>query len=368
MPALPSPDPRFSWRRAAARGLRKVAERLEPRRGSDPAGPSVASAVSDSATPVRGFDVDGAPEHWVQLLRDAGLVSAGNPAPVVRAVVRAAVLPAVRPAVRLWTRFWSADRARQVVSSDAPPPVVRPDMRASSRAWDADPAPQRVSSQGAYVQPAQSQSLRLRLPSNALQAAALRAETPPVSGPDKRASGSKWDAGRAPQRVPVLRLRTKLSETPLLVGPDMRASGPTSDAGQATQHTSTPAARTGLRGKPDPEHAGQDPHRVPSERPSVVRPARGGKTDAQHPEQAPLRDPQAPQRPHPEPRSHLEPQPQNQPQGHPSTITAHATAPAIAGNWPELAPRPATQAPQQTAGLVDALGRHARLNNEQLAV
>ncbi|HKU31147.1 MAG TPA: hypothetical protein VJQ60_11720, partial [Arthrobacter sp.] len=89
MRALPWPD----WLRSAARRLRELAERLEspsrlpsegPDGGTRPGAPGTEGAATvgmTRPTPVRTLDMSGAPEHWVKLLRDAGLAPEATPEP-----------------------------------------------------------------------------------------------------------------------------------------------------------------------------------------------------------------------------------------------------------------------------------------------
>jgi hypothetical protein len=321
MPALPSPESGFSWRRAAANRLRVVAAWLDrgPARGSDARpGTSEASASAsvwasasasepvsvESSTAVRGLNVEGAPEHWVQLLRDAGLVPPAAPTNTP---------PVARPTLRALGRSWRAKQAPQHTPGTTPL-VAGPDTRASTPTWDAEQAPQHTLSTTPHVAgpdmrasrpteraeqaPQRTPSLRLRT---------SRTEAPPVAGPDMRATRPTWDAEQAPQRTPSLRPRTTRTEAPPVAGPDMRASRPTESAEQAPQHA----------------HHTQHPAHTP------------------------------------------------EPQGKPSRTESHTPAPALKGNWPELAQRPmpsASTTNPATTPLTEALARQARLTDEQLAV
>ncbi|MET4622280.1 hypothetical protein ABIE18_003749, partial [Arthrobacter sp. 2762] len=209
MPALPSPEPGFSWRRAAAQRLRGVAAWLDRGSDRDPgssgAGVSGAGALSagastpsswESSTPVRGLNVEGAPEHWVQLLRDAGLIPPAVPTDTP---------PVARPTLRVWGRSWRVKQAPQDIPmlrlrTDRPesPLVAGPDVRGSGPKWGAKQAPQHTPTH--------------------------------VAGPDMLGSGPTWGAEQTPQH------------TPLVAGPDVRGSGPKWGAKQAPQHTPTHVA------------------------------------------------------------------------------------------------------------------------------
>src|SRR4029453_13302599 len=134
MPALPSPEPGFSWRGGARQRLGGGAAGVGggvSGAGALRAGASTPSSW-ESSTPVRGLNVEGAPEHWVQLLRDAGLIPPAVPTDTP---------PVARPTLRVWRRSWRVKQAPQHTPSTIPP-VAGPDMRDSGPTWDAKQAPQ----------------------------------------------------------------------------------------------------------------------------------------------------------------------------------------------------------------------------------
>ena len=322
MPALPSPEPRFSWRRAAARQLRGAAAWLE--RGSGASRAPGASGSSgtfgatspESPTPIRAFDTDGAPEHWVQMLRDAGLAP-----------------PVVRPVLRRFRRLWGANQAPQSSTRGAIPrsvPVPAPAPPASPETLPVADTP------AAPTTPSVARPV-FRLSARSRSVVQAPEHTPtPVARPALRVSEPSEHVEQAPQHTP----------TPV-ARPALHASEPTKPAEQAPQHTPTPALR--LR----PAHPGA----LPITLAPVARPDLRSSTRSESAEQAPQH-----RQPQPEPQTH----PASQ--GHPSVVVNHAPSSPVIGTWPELAPRPQPTQAAPTQSVEHVIARQARLHDEQLAI
>ncbi len=351
MPALPSPEPRFSWRRAAARQLRGAAAWLE--RGSGASRAPGASGSSgtfgatspESPTPIRAFDTDGAPEHWVQMLRNAGLAP-----------------PVARPALRRFRRLLGANQAPQSSPRGAIPRSV--------------PVP-------APAPPASPETL----PVADTPAAPT---TPSVARPVLRLSARSRSVVQAPEH-------TRSSEAPFVARPALRASEPTKHAEQAPQHTPTPVARPALHASEPTKPAEQAPQHTPTPalrlRPAhpgalpitlapVARPDLRSSTRSENVEQTPQHTPtpvarpalrvSEPTKPAEQTPQHRQPQPEPQThpasQGHPSVVVNHAPASPVIGTWPELAPRPQPTQVAPTQTVEHVIARQARLHDEQLAI
>lgn len=377
MPALPSPS--FpSFRRALAGRLRRAAAWVEP---AGPGAASVRGALEDSTTATGGFNLDGAPEHWVALLRDAGLAPRVAPTPVEP-------LPLVRPALRAIRRLWGAKQAPQDVAPQALPsqalgasPVVRPTLRALAHPWRAKQAPQRT-------------------PVPGLRAAARR-ETPPdppVARPDLPANEPTFRATQAPQAEPRLTLRSSVTppspQGPAkswVVRPGLRPNEQAKRAELAPQVAPadpSPVVRPDLRAIPSPGdalRASQEKPRLtlrtrrPPSTPNPPRTSNPSSTATPPSTPAVLRTPSipgspftAPTPPTPhsplvrpalrpnEPTKHAEPAPQRR--------TQHAPEPALPGSWPELSPRPTPPPANPATTMTHALARQSRLQQEQGAL
>jgi len=338
MPALPSPEPRFSWRRAAARQLRGAAAWLERGPGASGSSGSLRASGSsgtfgatspESSTPLRAFDTDGAPEHWVQLLRDAGLAP-----------------PVVRPALRRIGRLWGANQAPQssprgAIPQLAPLPAPAPAPPASPETLPVANTP------AAPTTPSVARPvLRLLIPSRSAERAPQHtrsSEAPFVARPALRVSESTKPAEQAPQHTP----------TPV-ARPALHASEPTKPAERAPQHTPTPVARPALRVSEPTKPAEQAPQHTPT---PVAGPALRTSEPTKPAEQAPQH-----RQPQPEPQTRPESQ------GHPSVVVNHAPASPVIGTWPELAPRPQPVQVAPTQTVEHVIARQARLHDEQLAI
>jgi hypothetical protein len=333
MPALPSPEPRFSWRRAAARQLRGAAAWLE--RGSGASRAPGASGSSgtfgatspESPTPIRAFDTDGAPEHWVQMLRDAGLAP-----------------PVVRPVLRRFRRLLGANQAPQSSTRGAIPrsvPVPAPAPPASPETLPVADTPAAPTTPS-VARPVFRLSARSR---SVVQAPehTRSSEAPFVARPALRVSEPSEHVEQAPQHTP----------TPV-ARPALRASEPTKPAEQAPQHTPTPVARPALHSSEPTKPAEQAPQHTPT---PVARPALHASEPTKHAEQAPQ---------HRQPQPELQTRPESQ--GHPSVVVNHAPASPVIGTWPELAPRPQPTQVAPTQTVEHVIARQARLHDEQLAI
>lgn len=408
MPALPSPE--FSWRRAAARRLRDAAALLERGAGdggsagagdSAGAGGSASARGSDgtrgrgpvpdpvpgspeSTTAAHGFDLDGAPEHWVQLLRDAGLAPP-DARPALRPLTRfrrahqapqltpatpssmptpapapeGQAPPVVGPALRAWKRLRGAQRASQVaqpIPAPQPGPSLPipsssesplPDSTQPSDTYPSSGSRQRSVPQEPGAGPVVRPALRVRIRSKGAEQAPQPkpSEAPPLVGPGVLALAPREGAEQAPQPMPVLRLRParprSLPHAPTNVaGPGVRATTRVEDAEQAPQHTAASVAGPNMRDSSAPKRAELAPQH----------------TSRRHDLQRKERQPRP------------EPKPQAQAQGHPSAVVNHSPAPATNGTWPELTPRPNPIQPAPLTPLENAMSRQTRLHNEQLAV
>ncbi len=388
MPALPSPETGSSWRGSAARRLRGVAAWLDGGATGDSGvyGPSsvsgafsalgassVSGASSEGTTSVRGFELNGAPEHWVRLLRDAGLAppvagpalrpwsrfrrahqapqnapatspAASAPAPAPAPASQAP--PVVGPALRAWERLRGAKQASQVAKSI---PISQPGPSFPIPSPPESPAP--APTQPSYAHPSSGNrrpfvppvpqaslavrpALRVWIRSKGAEQAPqhIPGEAPPLVGPGVRPLAPRKDAEQAPQRMPVLRLRPARSRSLL--------AAPTNVAGPVVRDSSTP------------KRAEQAPQRIPNEAPPVAGPAVRDSGAPKRAEQAPQRSPE--------------------PQGHPSAVRNHTPASPTRGTWPELTPRPAhTLKNTQSAPLTpleNAISRQTRLHDEQAAL
>lgn len=387
MPALPWLDgrwPRNPWRRSVARRLRELAERLEPplhrdpapgsRSGGRPAGVGMRRGVgTEGPTPVRRLDMSGAPEHWVQLLRDAGLVpsfpdprshippSTPNPpahippsdpnppgdippsTPNPRShpdeyhpsIVRETGSPASR-----WNRV--LEPTTQRYTPESPIPDDGPAPGAPSPA-DALTLPKAPTAPKSSFLPRLTLGKRLQS-AHAAGSSPVRAPEPAAASfPSIRPSPSKDSvetlaipsseaaSSDAPQPRHVLRLR----------GTRPANATTTPAPGQAKQHQAPPAAaiETSPANATPPDATTPRPSTTPLHRPpEAARAVVVGLKNAEH-------------------------------QGHPSTTPDHTPAAPTTGNWPELAPRPAPQPTGETpAAATAAMARAARLSHEQLAV
>ncbi len=332
MPALPWLDGK--WRRSAARRLRELAERLEPPLRPDAAaGDRPAGVVGTERgvgtkrpTPVRRMDISGAPEHWVQLLRDAGLVpTTPNP--------RSQTTPTTpnprshhnesRPGIVRET--WPASPLGNNVLGS--PPRLLPSLtlgKGLQRPPSAGSPPDRAIRTAATFS-------GLPLPTAAATTGEETVETPaaPVVEAISR---------HAQSTLPVLRLRgippvnsTELSATEQAV----RYQEPPASAKKTSPLNASPPSAPMIQRATTPQH--QSPEAAPA---AVVRSER------------PRRELSRPER-----------------QGHPSAIPDRTPAAPTTGNWPELAPRPPRQPSEETSGAATAaMARAARLSNEHLAV
>lgn len=380
MPALPSPDvpsgARASWRRALAGRLRRAAAWVEPGGGSGVAG--FESTTLETTTAERAFDLADAPEHWVALLRNAGLAPSAAPkraGPNPGTPNPAAPNPVAGPVLRATPRLWRALRAPHVEPT-AEQPVAGPAQRAIPRLWRAQQAPQRTPTlklrtpsqperpQTSTSTPVAEPSLRAyEHPESAQQ------EPTPVAGPAPRTDEHPESAQQAPQRTPVLRLRTPFQpERPQAprstpgAEPTLRPNRPTRSARQAPQQEPTPPAGPTLRPNEPTKSAQQAPQRTPPLR--LRAPS--------HPEtlQAPTSTPGAGPALRPnEPTKRAQRVPQrSQPRQTRAHANAHTPAPALPGVWPELVRRPSRSAPVDGATLTSAMARQTRIDQEHGAL
>lgn len=359
MPARPSPDYPSgawpSWRRALAGRLRRAAAWVEPGRGSGVAG--FEGTAFETTTAERAFDLEDAPEHWVALLRDAGLAPSAAPKRVGPNPVTpnpAAPNPVVRPVLRFIPRLWRAQRA-PYVEPTAEQPVAGPALRAIPRLWRAQQAPQRTSTLKLRVPsqpetpeaPTSTPVARPALhPNQPTKTAQQAPQVEPAAGarPALRTSEHPESAQQAPQRTPTLKLRTpsqpERSQAPTstpVAGPSLRPNEPTNSAQQTPRRTPT----LKLRAPSHPETL-QAPTSTPGAGPAL-RPNEPTKSAQQ-----------APQR--------------SQPRQNRAHANAHTPAPALPGVWPELVPRPPRSTPVDGATLSSAMARQTRINQEHGAL
>ena len=375
MPALPSPDSfsrdRASWRRALAGRLRQVAAWVDPARSAGVAG-------VESTTAARAFDLDGAPEHWVALLRNAGLAPSAARAPVVRSALRA--IP----------RLWGAKTAQQVAAPQVAAPQVAAPQTASSRAsgassvdgpavrpegppFRATQAPQRdpglASSAPATSGAGANETSKVRSahPTGAHESHEAEAAdpNPPAARPTERPNEPPFHTEQSPPRSRMLSFRAdSLNRAPIAAheSPEAHAADP-----------NPPAAKPAERPNEPTFHAEQAPQR--SRVLSFRAPAASGRKARQTPE-APTtsENPAAPEaRSNPpaarpalrssEPTFHAERAPQRSGQNQ-----AHTPDPAHTGVWPELLPRPTRAAPMDGTSLTRVINRQARLHQEHGAL
>ena len=379
MPALPSPDvpsgARASWRRALAGRLRRAAAWVEAGRGSGVAG--FESSALETTTAERAFDLADAPEHWVALLRNAGLVPSA--APKRAGPNPAAPNPVVRPALRAIPRHWRAQRAPHVEPT-VEQPVAGPALRAIPRLWRAQQAPQRTPvlrlrtpSQPERPQtptgtPVEEPTLYPDEPTKSAQQAP-HVEPTAVAGPALRTDEHQGSAERSPQRTPTLKLRAPAqSERPQAptstpgAEPTLRPDEPTKSARQAPQQEPTPPAGPTLRPNKPTDSAQKAPQRTPALK--LRAPS--------HPErpQAPTSTPVAGPTLRPnEPTKSAQQAPQrSQPRQNRAQANAHTPAPALPGVWPELVRRPSRSAPVDGATLSSAMARQTRIDQEHGAL
>ncbi len=381
MPALPWLDgrrPRDLWRHAAARRLRELAERLE--RPLQPDGGAGAAVVetgrevgtgreveTERPTPVRRLDISGAPEHWVRLLRDAGLVAtppnprsdippaSPNPRshiPPTNPNARADISPSdpnarsdpgeSRPDIVSGTGAASPPRS----SSPGPVPRMLPRLMLGSRL-------QRPTSTGSLPDRAAGSAASISWPH--LAPPAIPVDEATIDAP--AAPAVEAVSPHAPQAVrPVLRLRG----IPLVIATDRPATRqvvfeqavPTQAAfEQAAQRQEAPTRSN----KTSPPHASPPIATPPN--PITAQPATMPQLQPPDAARAVVVRPDHPRPEHPNAER----------QGHPSTTTERNPASPLTGNWPELRTRPAAQ-PAAERAATEALARAARLSNEQLAV
>ena len=399
MPARPWPDGSAGWRRGLASRLRGLAERLDPGRpagqgsslpGASPVAAPGTGLEAGGPTAARGFDLSGAPEHWVRLLRDAGLAPAGASADDAAIVEMPTVVP---PTVRgnfglsllRKSRLW--------------PTTARMPSGAAEPKSPTTAAPRHeTQTQDTGILPEASDA-----PSDAPGTVAAS-----LAGPALRSFAPLKDAERASQRggraVPVLRLRPDRGK-PASPPPSQAASEPRKSA-QRVRHALRPLTREN-----DAEQAPQRnadgvpvlrlrpqslrPQRLRPQTPAQPRPAAptqstqsghptSGHPTSKHPtsersaavEASRVARPELPREPAkpaqgPTPKSSTPKSPSvPKPQGHPSSAGVPAPKPALSGEWPELAlkPGPPPQASHSSEPLEHALARAARLNQERSAV
>lgn len=361
MPALPWLDGRRfrnPWRHKAARRLRELAERLERPSQLDAEADAGAAVVetgriagtgrivgtgravgTEGPTPARRLDTSGAPEHWVQLLRDAGLVANPNPR---------SHTPPTSPN----PRSHPGESSPNIVSETGPAsparnsalgPVARtlPRLMLGSRL-------QRPTSTGSLPDRAAGSAATISWPHLAPPAIPVGEAT--IDAPAAPAVDAV--SPHAPQSTrPVLRLRG----IPLVIAKDRPATRqvvfeqavPTQAAlEQAEQRQEAP---TGSNKTSPPNPITAQPATPPLHQPPDA--ARAVVVLPEHPR------PEHPNAEHPNAEH----------QGHPSTTPERAPSAPITGNWPEMAPRPAPR-PAAERATTEEMARAARLSNEQLAV
>ncbi len=399
MPARPWPDGPAGWRRGLAGRLRALAGRIGPAGQGPPdgiGGPATPSGPV-SPTPARGFDLSGAPEHWVRLLRDAGLApaeggpaAAGGPVPAVDGATVPGHFGLSRlRKIRLWP---TTARMRSAVIEPKSPTTAPGQDTPSEGTLEQD-----VGSRDSGIQDMGTLAANFDAPD---------AVAPTLAGPALRPLAPSKDVEKAPQRiadrVPVLRLRpdrTVLSRpmqptpapsytaqpTPTVSTPAQRvparpapalptpvpstATGPTTDPREARR-----LVRPALRLLPRPKDVEQASQRA-SQAPAKTSPA------AEHPTRpaavvlpkSPEPPPRKPQPTEPNaPESQLaDPKPAEEPKApHPSSAAEHTPKSPLTGTWPELAPKPnpQTTTSQSSEHLEHALARAARLSVERSAV
>jgi hypothetical protein len=379
MPAPPSPDvpsgARPSWRRTVASRLRRAAAWVEPHRGSGVAG--FEGTALETTTAERAFDLADAPEHWVALLRDAGLAPSAAPK-------RAGPNPVtpnhiVRPALRAIPRLWRAQRTPHVEPT-AEQPVAGPVQRAIPRLWRALQAPQRTPvlrlrtpsqperPQAPSSTPVSEPTLHPDEPTKRAQQAP---QVEPTAGarPTLRTSEHAESAQQAPQRTPTLKLRAPAqlerpqapTSTPVAERA-LRPNKPTNSTQQAPQVEPTAGAGPTLRPNKPTDSAQKAPQRTPALK--LRAPS--------HPErpQAPTSTPVAGPTLRPnEPTKSAQQAPQrSQPRQNRAQANAHTPAPALPGVWPELVRRPSRSAPVDGATLSSAMARQTRIDQEHGAL
>lgn len=394
MPALPWLDERWpgnSWRHAAARRLRELAERLEPplhrgagagvRSGGRPAGVvGMRRGVgTEGRTPVRRLDMSGAPEHWVQLLRDAGLVPSfpdprshippSTPNPPAHIPPSDPNPPADIPPSTPNARSHPDEYPPSIVRETGSPAsrwnrVLEPASRRFTRESpipDDGPAPGAPSPTDALTLPeaatAPKSSFLPRLTLGKRLQSAHAAGSSPVRAPEPAAAASFPSIRPSPSKDSVETLAIPSSEAASPDAPQPRhvlrllgtrpANATTRPApGQAKQHQEPPAAAI------------------------EATPPNASPANATPPNATPPRPPTTPlHRPPEAARAVVVGLKNAEHQGHPSTTPDHAPAAPTTGNWPELAPRPAPQPTDETpAAATAAMARAARLSHEQLAV
>ncbi len=343
MRALPGPDgwrPRNPWRRSAARLLRELAERLEPPPHPDAeSGAGAAEAVGTERgvgiqrpTSVRRLDISGAPEHWIRLLRDAGLVpSPPNP--------RSHIPP-------------SPPNARSHIPPTQPNPRSHPQESRAGRTTEPGsssslrtgpermPAPGTISERWPLIRLGPSPSPRVT--------------EGPTAAPDNPRTAPHPRLWLRPPHGSSAELRP-FSADHAITCTTPRPDEPQSPAVQRQTALSLPA-QPPVAPFPNAHSTTPEPQPTPkltAPAPQVASPAVvGSETSDQRPSPAPHQEHH--------PREHQAP-------GHPSTTPERASAAPLTGNWPELAPRPAPQPTVETSATA-AIARAARLSNEQLAV
>lgn len=418
--------PGHRWRSTAAGWLRSAADILSPAAAQDHARQGGGYPAQGPARAAgRTFDVDGAPEHWVKLLRDAGLAvgspetteaagapalgsqEAGSPAPARPAAREAAAspVPARRPGES------PAARSRRAVAADAGPATGSgqttaadagtgsrrpraaaglrlPQLLIGRRAGGSQPASRKTGTQATPEQQVADPHGTHRLdpgPGSSL--------APPVSGTPGHASPSPGRSARPADPAPASgpyqpasRLRPGTwpaqpipTQQPIPTHADLRAQAdlPAQPDEPAQPHVPPPAGPAGpaglrgLTGLPGLPVVSGPPAQS---RPAATRPPAGGAV--RHPGRAAvetlpphLPPPTVPNGPGPAMSSH----PLERAGGQfPETVPeqpAGRLSPALAGEWPELPLSPAVPAINAAPERVEqALARNFRLRDEQGAV
>ncbi len=389
MPARPWPDGMLAWRRGLASRLRGMAERLEPggpaTRGPSPAAPSGTGGPTARSTPSRGFDLSGAPEHWVRLLRDAGLAPAGDgsaaDAPIVD--VPAVDAPTVdAPTVRghfglsrLRKFRLRPATARMPFASSEPKGPTTAGLRLDAATQATEPPSAAFDSSDPVTPPQRGDNavptLRLRPERvGSTQSAPVRT-TPPQPTPALMTHAQPTHAEPTHIQQPTpgtpapTDQTTEPRDAPHVVRPALRLLARSKNVEQASQ--------SGNRGiAPGPQLTA--PQEATPQQAAPAAPMPPGPVNPQAPNQVPAKPdhgrptpPAAVVLPH-TPESHA-PKPEPSPP-HASTPQHPAPKAPLTGTWPKLAPKPSPQTTTQSSSehLEHALARAARLNHERSAV
>ena len=366
--------PAHRWRDGTARLLRGLADRIAGQQKDKRVAAVGPLLTTQGTTPIRTLDVSGAPEHWVRLLREAGLAAAPSTVDVLS-------LSASSPSDAL------SDPAREAPSGI--PETVR------------EETPQEGSRLllGFRRGTAPSDGTR-RLPVSKVLVSAAGADSTEVQAPSLVVpSGSmerpimlKLPGAMSvddPRGVLMLRIPEPTGAPPTSHNPEPATRPPTQPEVQGSSQRSNSSAAVGRveisapPGRNSAAPIGSSPaepaHTVNAHKHNAAATAPGndGTGKEASGNQAPgprlaVANPQAPAAVPPRPRTPPgPPEATNTPgtQAHITRTTERTPSAPTAAEWPELAPRPGPRLDLEvTARLESAVARAARLHEEQLAV